>query len=279
MIELTKAVLARHPLPPLSGGSKNARGRIMIVGGHPNVPGAVLLTAEAALRAGAGRLQIAVPPELVVPVGVACVEAATVPYDRVTEFLADVDAVAIGAGTFASDEFSNVCASVFRDYHGALAVDAGAFSALAEHPHVLEGRSIPAVLTPHHDELARLLGETSEAVEADPLRATMQAASQFASVVIGKGERSVIATPHGESFRFSGGSVALAVSGSGDVLSGILAGLLARGADPLTAALWATAVHGEAGRLLEARIGIGALSRELPIVVPQILRDWNGNRT
>ena len=122
--------------------------------------------------------------------------------------------------------------------------------------------------------MARLLECDPDKVANDPLSAAQDAARIFGSVTLIKGAWSFIVAPDGRAFRFRGGGVGMATSGSGDVLAGIVGGLAARGADPLTAALWGVYLHGEAGRLLSKRVGrIGFLARELLDPVPALMED------
>jgi NAD(P)H-hydrate repair Nnr-like enzyme with NAD(P)H-hydrate dehydratase domain len=127
--------------------------------------------------------------------------------------------------------------------------------------------------------MARLLECEAEEVESDPLAAARRAAKTFGAVTLIKGQYSFIVHPDGRAFRFTGGGVGLATSGSGDALAGIVGGLSARGADPLTAALWGVYLHGEAGRRLAKRIGrIGFLARELLDEVPGLMEDKSTGR-
>jgi NAD(P)H-hydrate repair Nnr-like enzyme with NAD(P)H-hydrate dehydratase domain len=120
--------------------------------------------------------------------------------------------------------------------------------------------------------MARLLECEAEEVEADPLAATRRAARRFNAVALVKGQFTFVSDPDGRAFRFEGGGVGLATSGSGDVLAGIIGGLGARGADPLTATLWGVFLHGEAGRRLSKQVGrIGFLARELLDQVPKVM--------
>jgi NAD(P)H-hydrate repair Nnr-like enzyme with NAD(P)H-hydrate dehydratase domain len=120
--------------------------------------------------------------------------------------------------------------------------------------------------------MARLLRMEREEVAADPLRAARSAAETYGAVTLIKGEYSHIVAPDGRAFRFKGGGVGLATSGSGDTLAGIVGGLAARGADPLTAALWGVYLHGEAGRQLSQSVGrVGFLARELLDLVPRLM--------
>jgi NAD(P)H-hydrate repair Nnr-like enzyme with NAD(P)H-hydrate dehydratase domain len=106
----------------------------------------------------------------------------------------------------------------------------------------------------------------------DPLLAVRRAAETYKATALVKGQYSFIAAPDGRAFRFEGGGIGLATSGSGDVLAGIVGGLVARGADTLTATLRGVWLHGEAGRILTERVGrVGFLAREIPDEVPELL--------
>jgi NAD(P)H-hydrate repair Nnr-like enzyme with NAD(P)H-hydrate dehydratase domain len=125
---------------------------------------------------------------------------------------------------------------------------------------------------PHAGEMARLLECEAMRSSADPLGAARRAAETFGVVAVIKGQFSHIVSPDGRAFRFEGGGVGLATSGSGDTLAGIVGGLCARGADPLTAALWGVSLHGEAGRRLSRDVGrVGFLARELLDLVPPLM--------
>ena len=110
-------------------------------------------------------------------------------------------------------------------------------------------------------------------VRSDSARVALEAAAAYSAIVALKGATTFIATPSGDLYRYEGGDVGLATSGSGDTLAGIVAGLLARGADPLTAAAWGVYLHGEAGNVLAKRVGrIGYLARELLDEIPMLLK-------
>jgi ADP-dependent NAD(P)H-hydrate dehydratase len=128
------------------------------------------------------------------------------------------------------------------------------------------------ILLPHSREMGLLLDCEPEEVELDPLHAAQRAAERYNAVALVKGGVSMIAAPDGRAFRFRGGGVGLATSGSGDVLAGLVGGIAARGADPLTATLWGVWLHGEAGRSLSARVGkVGFLAHEIANEVPGLL--------
>ncbi len=153
-----------------------------------------------------------------------------------------------------------------------LVLDAAALGVLPPLAEKLRGSGVGAILLPHAGEMARLLECERDAITADPLAAARAAAARYGAVALVKGHWSFIAAPDGRSFRFRGGGVGLATSGSGDTLAGIVGGLAARGADPLTATLWGVYLHGEAGRRLTSQVGkVGFLAREILDLVPGLM--------
>lgn len=128
------------------------------------------------------------------------------------------------------------------------------------------------VLTPHASEMAAMLGIAPEKIQADPLAIARQAARQFNATVVLKGAQTFIWGATGSAYRNDRGNVGLATAGSGDVLAGLLAGLCARGADPVQAAAWAVGAHARAREKLAERVGpVGYLAREIPSELPGVL--------
>jgi hydroxyethylthiazole kinase-like uncharacterized protein yjeF len=285
--ELSPARLRTLPLPSLDDDAdKEARGRVLIVGGSTENPGGLLLAAESAMRAGAGKLQLATADSIAAAVAIAVPESRVFAFrDAASEGLhpraagdvaerADrVDALLIGPGLVDEDAAARLARGVLkRVTRPAVVLDAGGLAALRDEPRALAHLEGRAVLTPHAGEMAQLLEMERDEVEADPRAAARRAAEAFGAVVALKGSETHIVAPDGRVFRYSGGRVGLATSGSGDVLGGIVVGLLARGADPLHAAAWGVYLHGEAGNALARRYGsVGFLARELPGEVPLIL--------
>ncbi|HEU4453859.1 MAG TPA: NAD(P)H-hydrate dehydratase, partial [Longimicrobium sp.] len=245
---LTPARLRRLPLPALDDSDdKEARGRVLVVGGSAQNPGGLLLAAEAAMRAGAGKLQLAAPDAVATPVAVAVPEARVfaVPASgaegidpgaakQLAERADGVDALLIGPGLVDEDAAGRLARGVLkRIAKPAVVLDAGGLAALRRDPHALAHLAGRAVLTPHAGEMAQLLRMERDQVEADPQAAARRAAEAFGAVVALKGSETVIVAPDSAAYRYTRGGVGLGTSGSGDVLAGIVAGLLARGADPL----------------------------------------------
>ena len=131
----------------------------------------------------------------------------------------------------------------------------------------------PVLLTPHAGEMAHTTGAAKEDIVADPHQAARRAAQRWNAVVALKGALTVIAAPGGTLWQQHGGNVGLAISGSGDTLAGIIAGLAARGASLEQAAIWGVALHAAAGDQLAMRFGtLGYLAREIPAEIPALLR-------
>jgi hydroxyethylthiazole kinase-like uncharacterized protein yjeF len=286
---LDRALLERFPLPhhPEESG-KEDRGRLLVVAGSRQLAGAAYLAGIAALRAGAGKLQIATAASIAVQLGVAIPEARVIPHEETGEGCVDpgsiapivkwakaAQAVMIGCGLQDGPPLEKLLDALLEC--GAdvpLVLDAAVLGCLAPRAETVRAWRGGAVLLPHAGEMARLLGCERGDVTADPEAAARRAAETFGAVAVIKGPVSWIVAPDGRAFRFQGGGVGLATSGSGDTLAGIVGGFCARGADPLTAALWGVYTHGEAGRILTKRVGrIGFLAREILDLIPKIAND------
>ena len=278
------------PLPePDERGSKETRGQVLVVGGSASVPGAVLLAGVAALRAGAGKLQLASVTSVAAALGVAVPEALVVAlpetrrgeiaasrsHRQLRQFVERCDALLVGSGMDASRLAGTLLRPLIASLKpdATLILDAGGIPAARQLPSLatkLEGR---VVLTPHAGEMASLLRVDVKEINDAPAEAALEAAARFGCVVALKGPDSWIATPAGELHCYTGGRIGLATSGSGDTLAGVVAGLAARGASPLTAALWGVYLHGTAGRALARRLNtVGFLARELLDEVPRVMR-------
>lgn len=280
--------LARFPLPSLEGAQdKDGRGAVLIVAGGARVPGAGILTGVAALRAGAGKLQMAAPRPAALALGLAVPEAAVIatPATTAGEMSAKgaaralrahaerADAVVVGPGMMDPSGASKLAlALIAAAPRAAFVLDAAALTGLdpqASETTSLEGR---LVVTPHAGEMAKLTGRSKTAVLDDPLGAAHDVSRALQGVVVMKGPTTHIVAPDGRAWRHTDGVIGLGTSGSGDVLAGIIAGLLARGAAPVVAAIWGVCIHARAGAILSQTRGtVGLLARELLREIPGLL--------
>jgi hydroxyethylthiazole kinase-like uncharacterized protein yjeF len=285
-VPVTASLLRRWQIPqPSEDADKQDRGIAMVVGGAVEAPGALLLAGVAALRAGAGKLQIAGPRSAAIAIGVALPEARVFSLPetgdgfldrkagvRAAECARQANAVLIGPGMLGEDAVRSFMGVLLPRLAGKqIVIDAIALSALrGSRFRFTEDTQV--VLTPNPAEMAKITGATKEAVEGDLRGIATAVAEDLNAVVAAKGRETFIATPYGEVFRYSEGDVGLATSGSGDVLAGILVGLLARGATLDQAAVWAVYLHGAAGNRLKRRMGpVGFLARELSDEVPALM--------
>ncbi|WP_424813452.1 NAD(P)H-hydrate dehydratase [Roseococcus sp. YIM B11640] len=286
-----EVLLQGMPLPRHEDGEdKNERGRVAVVGGGAEIPGAVLLAGVAALRAGAGKLLVATARSTAAPLAIALPEARVVGLretpagglaPEAAETLAEqcgrYDALVLGPGMVDPEAVAELTGELLRRIEGVhFVLDAASLYCLADCRGSLRRHGGRAVLTPHAGEMAGLLGVPETAVQADPLGAARQAAADLQAVVVMKGGRTFIVTPQGQAWSCDRGNVGLATSGSGDTLAGIIGGLLARGAVPAEAALWGVFLHGEAGARLARRVGrVGFLAREIPAEIPSIMAEFD----
>lgn len=283
---VTPATLRSWPLPE-PGGDKSTRGLVAVLGGATATPGAVLLAAESSLRAGAGKLSVASAEPVVGALGVALPEAMVVGLpvsDRggiapsavgeVVSFAEGADALLVGPGFLDTDEAVGLLEPSAPRFAGPLVVDALASAYLTAHPEGLHHLQDRVVLTVNPTELARTASRDESEVEREPYDAALDVARRSRVVVLCGGEKKLVVTPGGEAWLVEGGGQGLGVSGSGDVQSGIVAGLLARGAEPVQAAVWGAYLHARAGERLASTMGtVGFLARELPREVPAVLAE------
>lgn len=275
------------PLPEVPEDSdKEERGRLLVVAGSRELAGAALLAGVGGLRAGAGKLQIATAESIAPQLAISVPEARVVGFteteegclapsgiERLLKLAEGAETLMIGCGLQHGPPLDQLLDALFAsELEVPLVLDAAVLGSLAPRAEAVRAWRGGAIVLPHSREMARLLDCGVDEVEKDPLAAVRRAAEHFNVAALIKGPTSYIADPDGCAFAFEGGGVGLATSGSGDVLAGIVGGLSARGADPLTAVLWGVYLHGEAGRLLSKEIGrVGFLARELLDKVPRLL--------
>ncbi len=251
-----------------AASTKFSSGHVLIAGGSRGLSGAPMMAAHASMRTGAGYVTACVPvslqpilaaaatPELMsrgLPEDDGALSAEGVA--AVLEAAARGGALVLGPGLGRSAPAGVFARTLAAEAGVALVLDADGLNAHAGRLGELAGRSAPTVLTPHAGELARLLELDSAEVERTRLRCVRLAAELAMGVVVLKGDDTLIADPGGTVAVSAGASPALASAGTGDVLSGVIAALLAQGLDPFTAAAAGVWLHAEAGREAARRLG------------------------
>lgn len=284
MIELDLGWLAAHPLPNLpTDTDKNERGRLLAVGGAIQVPGAMRLTGEAAFRAGAGKVQIATVEAAALTLGVGFPEAAVYGLAanaageiaitagaRIATLLEHSDALVIGPGMGPESDAAELLAALLEARPALpLLLDAAMLHAAPSLEEALHAHRGPKILTPHAGEMTALMNTANAAMDASLAE---DAAQRFDAIVILKGATSYISAPGKQTLRYPGGGPGLATGGSGDVLAGIIGGLLSQRIEPCRAVAWGVWAHGMAGAQCALQVAdIGFLARDLLPLIPKLL--------
>ena len=297
---VTPSLLRDWPLPA-PGEDKYSRGAVLVIGGARATPGAALLAGTSALRAGAGKITLAVAESVAVPVGVALPECGSVGLPETTEgsvtgeglqrissYLDRADAVLIGPGLDDPELAESLLRALLEREESRTATNDGGAPAIVLDAYALGGLVKieddlgpwrgRLILTPNPTEAGILLGRDAEDLGAD----VAEIARRFDAVVSCQG---YIAAPSGESaaadedsplWKITTGYGGLGTSGSGDVLAGAIAGLRARGTSGAQAACWGTHLHAAAADRLASKLGpLGFLARELADELPALMLELN----
>jgi hydroxyethylthiazole kinase-like uncharacterized protein yjeF len=260
--------VARHFPPRPRDAHKGTYGHVLIVAGSLGKTGAAALAALAAMRSGAGLVTVATPASQQPVVAGLALEAMTEALPEtaartlalkarevVAELAARRDAVALGPGIGLDEETQAAVRALVQELSKPVAVDADALSALAAHLDLLHDAPAARCLTPHPGELARMLGVTVDEVQRDRIEVVRQFATRHRVHLVLKGAFSVIGDPDGLVVVNPTGNPGMASGGTGDVLTGVLGALLARGLGPGDALQAAVFLHGLAGDLAAERVG------------------------
>jgi NAD(P)H-hydrate epimerase len=262
-------------------------GRVLVVAGAKGMTGAACLAAEGAARAGAGLVTLAVPAGLqelvaaklteVMTVGLPATSQQTLSKEACRDVLAlaqRVDVIALGPGLTTHPETVAFVRALLPFLSVPCVLDADGLNCLAGHPELLKSISAPLVITPHPGELARLFGRTIGEIQQDRIGVAEQAAQEWGVVVLLKGAKTVVASPEGTVYLNPTGNPGMATGGSGDVLTGVVAGFVAQGLNVLAGAAAGAFLHGLAGDRAARRKGIrGLLARDLLAFLPAVIKD------
>ena len=250
---------------------KSHYGKLLIIGGSVGYTGAVSLCARSALRSGAGLVWVAVPEDIYPIIAVKLDEAMPFPmakplnFGELAEKLGASTACVIGPGLGRSEDALALARSVIIGSPVPTVVDADALYAVKDTPNLLRGR----IITPHAGEFARLGGFVTE----DPVTDAMAFADTYGCIVVLKGHETIVAFPHGDCYVCPVGNPGMATGGSGDVLAGIIGGLL--GQLPLEkAVLYGVLIHGTAGDLCAQELGeYSMLPSDIIEALPRVMKD------
>ena len=259
-------------------------GRVILIAGSVGLTGAATLAARAALRIGAGLVTVGIPESLNDVLEVKLTEAMTRPLPEVRKarclslrargeirrLLANADCCVIGPGLGTHRETAELIRRIIEDVACPMVLDADALNALTGQAGRLRALAGPVVVTPHPGEFARLTDDAPGDVAADPLACAQRLAETTGATVVLKGAPTVVATPEGGRFVNPSGNAGMATGGTGDVLAGTIAGLIAQGLVPSNAASLGVYIHGLAGDLAaEARGQAGTIAGDVASLLPE----------
>jgi len=286
-MELLDAETVRRCLPKFDGQThKGTRGRVVLVAGATGLTGAATLSALGAQRVGAGLVTVACAESLNAILEVKLTEPMTAPVPevpggflsskalgRILSLAAKVNAVVLGPGVGRHHETGTLMKELVLKLTAPMVVDADALNLLGGQTDVFRAARAPVIVTPHPGEAAGLLKTTIPDVESRRLAVAKQIAREYNVTAILKGPWTVVASPSGEVRINPTGNRALGTAGTGDVLSGILGGLLAQRLSPFDAAAVGVYVHGLAGERASKKLGLdGVLAGDLLPEIPRVLR-------
>lgn len=271
---------------------KGTFGRVLVVAGSIDYPGAALLTALGAMRSGAGVVRVAAAESVAARLAGSVPELTWMALDeeapgliapggwrRLTTEAASYDAVVVGPGLGSQPATQRRARQLLAALGVPTVVDADGLNALAGARRWWQPIRAPLVVTPHPGEFARLTGEPAPSADDDEGRAAAaaEAARRWDAVVVLKGAHTVVAGPGGDVLASSIATPALATAGSGDLLAGAIGAFLAGGAAPLDAAGCGVAIHGAAGLLAADRIGTaGVMARDIALLLPEAIGQLRG---
>ncbi len=240
--------VARCLPPRLPNSHKGTYGTLLSVCGSYGMAGAAVFAARAASRIGTGLVKAVLPASVYPIVATAVPEAVFLPFeDEKTLLLPTADAVVVGCGLGQSDTSLALVRKVLITADCPVLLDADGINLVAGHISLLQTIHSPLILTPHPMELARLLGTTAAEVQQNREVAAVTAARKTGGIVVLKGHRTVVADQNGVLWVNTTGNAGMATAGMGDVLAGMIGGLLAQGISPADAACGGVYLHGLAG--------------------------------
>ncbi|HEV2415091.1 MAG TPA: NAD(P)H-hydrate dehydratase [Candidatus Dormibacteraeota bacterium] len=282
LLHAPEAVLI--PSRPLDA-HKGTFGTAVVLAGSLGLTGAAYLSATAAARTGAGLVRLLVADTIYPILATKCTEVMATPvpevapgavghaaYSSILGQLAAAEVGVIGPGLGRDSSTWRLVVDLAQHAKCPLVIDADGLNALAESTRIKGKLGKTRVLTPHPGELGRLTGKTADAINADRTSAARKAAKDWGAIVVLKGAHTVVAHPDGRTSEDPHAVPALATGGTGDVLSGIIGGLIAQGSEPFAAAVTGVYIHAAAGGRISERIGeSGLLASDLLPEIPLVM--------
>lgn len=270
---------------------KGTYGHTLVVGGSRDMTGAVIMTACAALRCGSGLVTAALPESLLPVAAGVMVEVMTRALPQTGQAAIALEALpaienllgmssvcAVGPGMSQYAEAAAIIRFILEKAGIPVIIDADGLNALAGDIGVLQERQVPVVLTPHPGEMARLTGKSVEEIQSNRIAIARSYAMEWGVTLVLKGNKTIVANAKGEVFVNITGNPGMATAGSGDVLCGIIAGLMAQGLKPADAACVGVYLHGMAGDAAAHIKGErGIIAGDLISFLPAVMKQFDGS--
>jgi len=277
--------LARYLPPRKVESHKGDYGHLLVVAGSKGKPGAARMVAEGAFRAGVGLVTVATPESVQSILAPQVMEMMTEPLPetregtvsgkatpRVLKLLEGKRALTLGPGLSTAAETQSFIRDLVSETREPLVLDADGLNAFAQSPASLSGRDRPLILTPHPGEMGRLLGISSDEVQKDRIAICRKFSTEHSCYLVLKGYRTLISDPEGNVWVNPTGNPGMATAGSGDVLTGILSGLVAQGIQVLHAVLLGVYLHGLAADLCATQRGeLSLMARDIVAYLPDAM--------
>ncbi len=286
-INLTRSDRVKDLLPDRPrDGHKGLFGRVLVIAGSVGLTGASAMASLSALRVGAGLVTLAIPESLNPIMEAKLTEVMTLPlpetlyqtlslrsYDIIMQMIDNFDVVAIGPGLSRNRETIELARRLCEDIEIPKVIDADGLNALAEDKDSLRKLGEKAILTPHPGEMARLIGTTVSDVQSDRINTAINFAKEYGVILVLKGVPTVVADPSGEAYLNTTGNPGMASGGTGDVLTGVIAGFLAQRLNEKYSAILGAYVHGLAGDLASMEKGDrGLIASDLIDFLPKAIK-------
>ena len=284
---LTKGLVKECIPKRFEDSNKGDYGRLLNIGGSLNMSGAVTLSSLAALRCGAGLLQVALPGRIIPIIASKIPECIYLPMpvsslgsmsadglNILNNAMEKASAVLIGCGLSVCDDTQFICEEVIRNSRVPIVIDADGLNCIAENLDVLKEAQAPIIITPHIKEMSRLTGFSTELIKKRRFDIAAKFAENYNVTVVLKDSNTVISTPKRELFVNRNGNSGLAKGGSGDVLAGMIASFLAQGVSTLSAAISGVFIHAEAGDITKkAMTAYSMLPSDVIDSIPFVMKD------
>ena len=285
---LTESDISNVFLPRKRDSNKGTYGRALIIGGSENMMGAPVMSILSALRCGAGLVEACVPSSIQQRVAPLAVEAivkgvkdedgiiCSNALDEILDSLKHASSYAIGPGLTASERLLDILSNVIEEADVPGVIDADGLNVLSLDKSILKESKSQIIITPHPGEMARLLKSSIKDIQSDRIGCAREFSSEFGAITVLKGANTVIASPNGEVFINTTGNPGMAKGGSGDILTGMIASLLAQGIEPYEACKAGVFVHGRAGDIaLQHRGEYGMKARDIIDSIPDAILSIN----